>query len=170
MMYADNHSSSLVTDAADHVSNTSVELLTWLQHVNVTHVLTWPADTCSSWQPLHHVYWQVAHLILVLTTLVPLTSVGGVSVVVLRLGLVLYSGLTLLWSCVSMCSLDTMVWAGAILIINTIYTIITLVNIHVSHCSAIHPDILPAYDKMFRPLGVTRRQFQVNCHFTSETV
>ena len=100
---------------------------------NVSILQTWPDwrpllqhhhQLCSSWAPLHHLYYQVANLLLLLAILVPLKG-GSVTVLGLRLGLVLYSGLTLLWALLvsNSCKLDTIGWAIVILTVNMIYTI-----------------------------------------------
>ena len=162
MMYTGHNSSHLtwVSDSSS-VHNTSLSWPAWLLQINMSRVLVPPhLDMCSTWQPLHHLYYQIAHLTLLLVTVLPLgQGTHPVSVLVLRLGLLVYSALIILWSLVTDCSLDTLSWSAALFVINLVHTIIILVSIYVSQCSAIPSDMLPAYHKLFQPLGVSRSQY-----------
>ena len=98
---------------------------------------------------------------LLLCTLIPLGS-NVVSILVLRSGLVAYSLLLVLWSTSISCSLDTLVWGATVTVVNLAWAIHTIVSAYTTHCAAIHPDIRAAYDTLFKPLGVSTKQFKVN--------
>ena len=97
---------------------------------------------------------------LLLCTLIPLGS-NVVRILVLRSGLICYSVLLVTWATTISCSLDTLVWGAMVAAINTAWAIHALVSAYTTHCAAIHPDIRAAYDNLFKPLGVTTKQFKV---------
>ena len=140
------------------VSVTNTSLLHW---PDWSHLLHQHHQLCSSWESLHHIYYQAAHLVLVLVTVFPLRC-GSVTVLLLRLGLVLHSTLTLLPALLISCNLDTLCWALLLLTVNLTYTIQGVYRVYTSHCSHIQPDLRPAFDSLFKPLGVSRAQYKVS--------
>ena len=77
-----------------------------------------------------------------------------------RLGLVSHSGLLLAWSLLTACSPDSLAWALSLLAVNTLLTLRSATAL-ASHCAPLQPEVRAAYDALFKPLGVDRKQFKV---------
>ena len=88
---------------------------------------------------------QLAHLTLLLASFLPLGS--PLTSLLLRLGLVTHSSLT---------------WALTLLAVNTTLLLRSGLTLASLHCSAPEPEVRAAYDTLFRPLGVDRKQFKVS--------
>ena len=104
---------------------------------------------------------QLAHLTLLLASLLPLGS--PLTSLLLRLGLVTHSSLLTAWALLTpACSLDSLTWALTLLAVNTTLLLRSGLTLASLHCSAPEPEVRAAYDTLFRPLGVDRKQFKVS--------
>ena len=104
---------------------------------------------------------QLAHLTLLLASLLPLGS--PLTSLLLRLGLVTHSSLLTAWALLTpACSLDSLTWALTLLAVNTALLLRSGLSLASLHCGSLQPEVRAAYDTLFRPLGVDRKQFKVS--------
>ena len=104
---------------------------------------------------------QLAHLTLLLASLLPLGS--PLTSLLLRLGLVTHSSLLTAWALLTpACSLDSLTWALTLLAVNTTLLLRSGLALASLHCGSLQPEVRAAYDTLFRPLGVDRKQFKVS--------
>ena len=108
------------------------------------------------------IFLQLAHLALLLASLLPRLG-SPVTSVMLRLGLVTHAALVTAWSLLTpACSPDSLAWAGALLAVNSALLLRSCLALAALHCGAMEPEVKAAYDALFRPLGVDRKQFKVS--------
>ena len=104
---------------------------------------------------------QVANLVLVVFTMFPVRG-GSLTMLLLRLGLVLYSLLTILWALLISCRLDTLGWGILLAAVNIVFTVHGVFRVYSAYCSRVRPDLRSAYETLFKPLGVSLVQFKVS--------
>ena len=111
---------------------------------------------CYNWVPVNHIYYQVANIFLLVSSLAP-SGPGGF--LFLRCMHVVAFSFSTVWGLTVACSLDTTAW-------NTVLTALNLVwcvgAIWRSRSVSLSKDMEVIYKKMFKPLKVSRRQFQVS--------
>ena len=140
------------------VRNTS--LVSWLERLDWAGLLADQHQLCTDWLPLNHLVYQVANLVLVLFTILPVRG-GTLTLLILRLGLVLYSLLTIAWSLLISCRLDTLGWGILLAAVNIVFTVHGVFRVYWMYCSRVRPDLRPAYQTLFKPLGVSLVQYKV---------
>nr|XP_053604511.1 blood vessel epicardial substance-like isoform X2 [Plodia interpunctella] len=111
-------------------------------------------NICTKWRPTHHVLYQVANVIFLLSFLAPHTSNGLVG---LRLGLITGCVVMGLWAWSFECHLDALLWNGAFIVVNLVYF---AVQLYLIRPITFHQEIEEVYTALFKPLRVSRRQFQ----------
>ena len=147
---------------SEAVTNTSLtSLLGWLDRQDWADLLQHHQQVCTSWLPLNHLYYQLANLVLVLFTIFPVRG-GSLTLLLLRLGLVLYSLLTILWSLLVSCRLDTLGWGILLAAVNIVFTVLGVFRVYSAYCSRVRPDLRSAYETLFKPLGVSLVQYKVS--------
>jgi len=181
LLFNETQGTSITTekDLSHDITNTSLIWSQWypfsLDTLDWSQVLVWTLSNqpqCQKWQPLHNIYFQIGHLALMLTTLIPLGNLGHFSglsrLLLLRCGLLVYSVMISMWSLMVSCNLDTLVWSLVITCINTIWCLHSLYVIYTSKCLTIPKEMRTAYDSLFAPLGVDTRQFKKLLSCTKE--
>ena len=116
-------------------------------------LLVWGWGQCRGWQPLHQICYQGAHLCLLAASLAPRCPLAA------RLGLLCYGLLLGAWAALA-CSPDSLGWAAAVVAATSGWAGRSLL----ASCrgsSQVPPQLRSAYTSLFRPLGVSPRQFQV---------
>ena len=147
---------------SEAVTNTS--LLSWLDRQDWSSLLQHQHQICTSWLPLNHLYYQVANLVLVVFTILPVRG-GTLTLLLLRLGLVLYSLLTVAWSLFISCRLDTLGWGILLAAVNIVFTVHGVFRVYFAYCSHVRPDLRSAYETLFQPLGVSLVQYKVRHYY-----
>ena len=110
---------------------------------------------CPGWVPLNHVYYQVANLLLLLASLAPCSRHGFLF---LRAMLVISFSLSMAWGWSVACGLDIMAWNTALALINMAWC---LHAVFTSRRVSLSPDMEILYNKMFKSLNVSKKQFKV---------
>ena len=144
--------------SSEAVTNTS--LVSWLDRLDWSSLLQHQHQLCTAWLPLNHLYYQVANLVLVVFTIFPVRG-GSLTLLLLRLGLVLYSLLTIAWSLLISCRLDTLGWGILLAAVNIVFTVHGVFRVYFAYCSHVRPDLRSAYETLFQPLGVSLVQYKV---------
>ena len=122
-------------------------------------LLVWGWGQCRGWQPLHQICYQGAHLCLLAASLAPRCPLTA------RLGLLCYGLLLGAWAALA-CSPDSLGWAAAVVAACSGWAGRSLL----ASCrgsSQVPPQLRSAYTSLFRPLGVSPRQFQVRLVYPS---
>ena len=122
-------------------------------------LLVWGWGQCRGWQPLHQICYQGAHLCLLAASLAPRCPLTA------RLGLLCYGLLLGAWAALA-CSPDSLGWAAAVVAATSGWAGRSLL----ASCrgsSQVPPQLRSAYTSLFRPLGVSPRQFQVRLVYPS---
>ncbi|KAH9396962.1 hypothetical protein TYRP_003263 [Tyrophagus putrescentiae] len=111
---------------------------------------------CFEWRMPQHIFLQLANLFLFIGLFFSSTSLY--SLIFLRSMLLVSNLLTILWTWLIVCSGDLLIWQGAFAIINLGHIVILIVKLH--PCLRFPHEIEMAYRNLFRPLGVSRVDFQ----------
>ena len=146
----------------DHTVNSSLPapptpltyLLSFLNSLDTTQLLYQPH--CPGWVPLHHVCFQAAHALLLLSSFVPGSSSGFLF---LRVAQATAFSLLTGWGWAVACGLDITVWSA---LIAFVHISLVLRSIWVWRSSRLSKDMEHVYTQLFQPLKVTRDQFKVS--------
>jgi len=144
----------------DHTVNSSLPapptplsyLLSFLNSLDTTQLLYQPH--CPGWVPLHHVCFQAAHALLLLSSFVPGSSSGFLF---LRVAQATAFSLLTGWGWAVACGLDITVWSA---LIAFVHISLVLRSIWVWRSSRLSKDMEHVYTQLFQPLKVTRDQFK----------
>ena len=117
-------------------------------------LLAWSWGQCRGWQPVHQICYQAAHLCLLAASLAPRCPLPA------RLGLLCYGLLLAAWAALA-CSPDSLGWAAAVVAASSGWAGRSLLASCV-RARQVPPQLRSAYTSLFRPLGVSPRQFQVS--------
>ena len=133
------------------LTNLSLSLLPSLDYSQLLY-----QPQCPGWVPLNHVYYQLANLLLLLSSLAPNTPYGFLF---LRILLLMSFSLSTVWGWTVACGLDTTAWNCLLAAINLawcLHTIWKRRNVSLS------PEMETVFNQIFKPLNVSRKQFKVS--------
>ena len=133
----------------DLITNLTLSLLS---SIDYSQLLVSPE--CQAWAPLNHIYYQLAHTALLLASLAP---PGSGSFLCVRALLVVSFSFSLVWG-LTMCWLDTTAWSSLLAAINLCWCVRDLWR---RRTVSLSKEMETVYMKMFKPLKVSRGQFQV---------
>uniref|UniRef100_A0A0A9W0V2 Blood vessel epicardial substance n=1 Tax=Lygus hesperus TaxID=30085 RepID=A0A0A9W0V2_LYGHE len=121
---------------------------------NVSAVTLLVPPCSGGWAPLNHVYFQLANLFYFLSYLAP---AGLHGLLYLRCTLMVGCAFTALWGATVLCSMDALLWNANFVIINLVHIIVLLYRLRPVKFTK---EVEEVYEAVFRPLKVTRPQFQ----------
>eukprot|EP00092_Neocalanus_flemingeri_P001965 GFUD01002097.1.p1 GENE.GFUD01002097.1~~GFUD01002097.1.p1 ORF type:complete len:364 (+),score=117.22 GFUD01002097.1:214-1305(+) len=132
--------------------NSMVTNLSLFHPLDFTQLLYQPE--CPGWVPLNHIYYQVANLFLLLSSLAP-NCPGGL--LFLRTCLVVSFSLSTVWGWTVACALDTTAWNCLLTVLHCAWCVQTVWR---GRTVRLTQEMETVYTALFRPLKVSRRQFQ----------
>ena len=122
--------------------------------IDVSQLLYQPE--CHNWVPVNHIYYQVANIFLLVSCLAP--SGPGGFLFVRSMHVVAFSFSTV-WGLTVACGLDTTAWNTVLTAVNLVWCVGALWR---SRSVSLSKEMEMIYRKMFKPLKVSRAQFQVS--------
>ena len=139
-------------DEANLVSNLSQMILftsSFLLSIDYSQLLHQPE--CPGWVPLNHVYYQVANLFLLVSSL-------SSNILFLRAMLVVSCSFSTLWEWTVACGLDTTSWNCLMTVINLAWCLQTVWG---GRTVTLSQEMEMVNMQVFKQLKVSRRQFKV---------
>ena len=133
------------------LTNLSLSLLPSLDYSQLLY-----QPQCPGWVPLNHIYYQVANLLLLLSSLAPNTTYGFLF---LRILLLMSFSLSTVWGWTVACGLDTTAWNCLLAATNLAWCLHTAWK---RRTVSLSPEMETVYGQVFKQLNVSRKQFKVS--------
>jgi len=139
------------------ITNFSLNLFSSLDYSQLLY-----RPECHDWVPLNHIYFQVANIFLLISSLAPAGS-GGL-LFIRSMHVVAFSFSTV-WGLTVACGLDTTAWNTLLTAVHLVWCLTALWR---RRSVSLSKEMEMIYIQMFQPLKVSRGQFQTLLSVTKE--